>query len=67
MSGHSPTVGASQDMIVASFWLPALLRVGRWMSTATGNAYTEAGSRGLTEKELNLIADARHRNYDQIA
>ena len=41
LSGHSPRVGAAQDMIAAGIELPAILQAGRWKSTAMVNRYGE--------------------------
>ena len=41
LSGHSPRVGAAQDMIAAGIELPAILHAGRWKSTAMVNRYGE--------------------------
>ena len=41
LSGHSARMGAAQDMIAAGIELPAILRAGRWKSTAMVNRYGE--------------------------
>ena len=41
VSGHSPRVGAAQDMIEAGIELPAILQAGRWKSTAMVKRYGE--------------------------
>lgn len=41
LSGHSPRVGAAQDMIEAGIELPAILQAGRWKSTAMVKRYGE--------------------------
>ena len=41
LSGHSARVGAAQDMVAAGIELPAILRAGRWKSTAMVNRYGE--------------------------
>ena len=41
LSGHSPRVGAAQDMVAAGIELPAILHAGRWKSTAMVNRYGE--------------------------
>ena len=41
LSGHSPRVGAAQDMIAAGIELPAILQAGRWKSTSMVNRYGE--------------------------
>ncbi len=41
LSGHSPRVGAVQDMIAAGIELPAILHAGRWKSTAMVHRYGE--------------------------
>ena len=40
-SGHSPRVGAAQDMIAAGIDLPAILQAGRWKSAAMVSRYGE--------------------------
>ena len=47
LSGHSPRVGAAQDMIASGVQLPEILRVGRWKSAAMVQRY---GERLLAEK-----------------
>ena len=39
LSGHSPRVGAAQDMIASGIELPAILQAGRWRTTAMVNRY----------------------------
>ena len=41
LSGHSPRVGAVQDMIAAGIELPAILQAGRWKSAAMVRRYGE--------------------------
>ena len=41
LSGHSPRIGAAQDMIASGIELPAILQAGRWKSTAMVNRYGE--------------------------
>ena len=41
LSGHSPRVGAAQDMIAAGIELPAILQAGRWKSAAMVSRYGE--------------------------
>ena len=41
LSGHSPRVGAAQDMIASGIEMPAILNAGRWKSTAMVNRYGE--------------------------
>ena len=41
LSGHSPRVGAAQDMIAAGIELPAILQAGRWKSAAMVKHYGE--------------------------
>ena len=39
LSGHSPRVGAVQDMIASGVQLPEIMRVGRWKSAAMVQRY----------------------------
>ena len=41
LSGHSPRVGAAQDMIAAGIELPAILQAGRWKTAAMVSRYGE--------------------------
>ena len=41
LSGHSPRVGAAQDMVAAGIELPAILQAGRWKSAAMVSLYGE--------------------------
>ena len=41
LSGHSPRVGAVQDMIASGIELPAILQAGRWKSTDMVQRYGE--------------------------
>ena len=41
ISGHSPRVGAAQDMIAAGIAMPAILQAGRWKSSAMVSRYGE--------------------------
>ena len=41
LSGHSPRIGAAQDMIAAGIEMPAILQAGRWKSTAMVHRYGE--------------------------
>lgn len=41
LSGHSPRVGAVQDMIASGIGMPAILQAGRWKSTAMVYRYGE--------------------------
>ena len=41
LGGHSPRIGATQDMIAAGIELPAILQAGRWKSAAMVNRYGE--------------------------
>ena len=41
LSGHSPRVGAAQDMIAAGIAMPAILQAGRWKSTVMVHRYGE--------------------------
>ena len=41
LSGHSPRVGALQDMIAAGIEMPAILQSGRWKSAAMVQRYGE--------------------------
>ena len=41
LSGHSPRVGAAQDMVASGIELPAILQAGRWKTTAMVNRYGE--------------------------
>ena len=41
LSGHSPRVGAVQDMIALRVELPAIMQAGRWKSTAMVHRYGE--------------------------
>ena len=59
LSGHSPRIGAAQDMIAAGIELPAILQAGRWKSTAMVNRYGEhllAGQGGAAR-----LARLQHR------
>lgn len=41
ISGHSPRVGAAQDMIASGIGVPAIMQAGRWRSTAMVQRYGE--------------------------
>ena len=41
LSGHSPRVGAAQDMIAAGVELPAIMQAGRWRSVRMVQRYGE--------------------------
>ena len=41
LSGHSPRVGAVQDMVAGGIELPAILQAGRWKTTTMVNRYGE--------------------------
>lgn len=41
LSGHSPRVGAAQDMVASGIELPAILQAGRWKTTAMVSRYGE--------------------------
>ena len=41
VSGHSPRVGAAQDMIAAGVELPAIMHAGRWKTPAMVSRYGE--------------------------
>ena len=41
LSGHSPRVGAAQDMVAAGVGLPAIMQAGRWRSPRMVQRYTE--------------------------
>ena len=41
ISGHSPRVGAAQDMISAGIEIPAIMQAGRWKSAAMVQRYGE--------------------------
>ena len=41
LAGHSPRVGAVQDMIAGGIEMPAILQAGRWTSAAMVNRYGE--------------------------
>ena len=41
ISGHSPRVGAAQDMIAHGIELPAILQAGRWKTTTMVSRYGE--------------------------
>ncbi len=41
LSGHSPRVGAAQDMIALGIEMPAILQAGRWKSTVMVQRYGE--------------------------
>ncbi len=41
LSGHSPRVGAAQDMIALGIEMPAILQAGRWKSTVMVQRYAE--------------------------
>ena len=41
LSGHSPRVGAAQDMVAAGIELPAILQAGRWSTPAMVSRYGE--------------------------
>ena len=59
LSGHSARVGAAQDMIAAGIELPAILRAGRWKSTAMVNRY---GDRLLARRSgAAQLARLQHR------
>ena len=60
LSGHSPRVGAAQDMIALRVELPAIMQAGRWKSTAMVHRYGErilprrSGSAQLAELQYRL-------------
>ena len=41
LSGHSPRVGAAQDMIASGIGIPAIMQAGRWTSAAMVQRYGE--------------------------
>ncbi len=41
LSGHSPRVGAAQDMVAAGIEMPAILQAGRWKTSVMVNRYGE--------------------------
>ena len=41
ISGHSPRVGAAQDMIASGIGTPAIMQAGRWKSAAMVQRYGE--------------------------
>ncbi len=41
ISGHSPRVGATQDMIASGIGIPAIMQAGRWKSTSMVQRYGE--------------------------
>ena len=41
LSGHSPRVGAAQDMVASGIEMPAILQAGRWKTSAMVNRYGE--------------------------
>ena len=41
LSGHSPRIGTTQDMIAAGIAMPAILQAGRWKSTRMVHRYGE--------------------------
>ena len=41
LSGHSPKVGAVQDMLAPHVELPTIIQGGRWMSTTMVCRYNE--------------------------
>ena len=41
LSGHSPRVGAAQDMIASGIGIPAIMQAGRWKSAAMVQRYGE--------------------------
>lgn len=47
ISGHSPRVGAAQDMIAAGIGIPAIMQAGRWRSASMVQRY---GARLLAER-----------------
>ena len=41
LSGHSPRVGAAQDMVAAGVGIPAIMQAGRWKSPRMVQRYAE--------------------------
>ena len=41
LSGHSPRVGAAQDMIASGIGIPAIMQAGRWKSASMVQRYGE--------------------------
>ena len=41
LSGHSPRVGAAQDMVASGIEMPAILQAGRWKTSVMVNRYGE--------------------------
>lgn len=41
ISGHSPRVGAAQDMVASGIGIPAIMQAGRWKSAAMVQRYAE--------------------------
>ena len=41
ISGHSPRVGAAQDMIASGIGIPAIMQAGRWRSASMVQRYGE--------------------------
>ena len=59
ISGHSPRVGAAQDMIALRVELPAIMLAGRWKSTAMVHRY---GERILSRRSGSAqLAGLQHR------
>ena len=45
LSGHSPRVGAAQDMIASGIGIPAIMQAGRWKSASDGATLRRAAPR----------------------
>ena len=41
LSGHSPRIGAAQDMVASGIEMPAILQAGRWKTTVMVSRYGE--------------------------
>ena len=60
LSGHSPRVGAAQDMIAANIELPAIIVAGRWKGAAMVSRYGER----LLAREGGAAQLARHQRRE---
>ena len=54
ISGHSPRVGAAQDMIASGIGIPAIMQAGRWKSASMVQRYFVADDSGRTRYGLKL-------------
>jgi len=63
ISGHSPRIGATQDMVVAGRGFPAIVQAGRWKNAEMVSVYARGldakdGAMGVTAREQGRAANS---------